>query len=348
MLGILKRKMNLIKTALNCQNGLQRQEKEANEEAEALRKNLEQETENLVTQAGAAKSSSTNIFSTVSTTAKASGTNLVNTVSIPVSTAITESTTSQEDDSEIPPLEDIHEDTTDGIFTHSSYDDEGAEADFTNLETVVNVSPIPTSRINPSHPSALILADPTSAVQTRSKVNKSSEAHAFAKIKKLKQQATPVIKHFKEYLKTVSLQKRIPKKSSSKKQRMHKKNVSKQGRKIEKGESSVQRDPMFDVMPENNIDHMEAALVSTDGSKVSTDEQIEGADDQVEGTEENNEEKEEIFEGTEDQRESTEDKVSTDEQMEGTEAQYKEENASQASQTSTLTPSSVIFGDDET
>ncbi|GKF66088.1 hypothetical protein Tco_0192605, partial [Tanacetum coccineum] len=121
---------------------LQRQEKEANEEAKA---------ENLVTQAGAAKSSSTNIFSTVSTTAKASGTNLVNTVSIPVSTAITESTTSQEDDSEIPPLKDIHKDATDGIFTHSSYDDEGAEADFTNLETVVNVSPIPTSRINPSH-----------------------------------------------------------------------------------------------------------------------------------------------------------------------------------------------------
>ncbi|GJT66548.1 ribonuclease H-like domain-containing protein [Tanacetum coccineum] len=51
---------------------LQRQEKEANEKAEALRKNLEQETENLVTQAKAAKSSSTNIFSTVSTTAKAS------------------------------------------------------------------------------------------------------------------------------------------------------------------------------------------------------------------------------------------------------------------------------------
>ncbi|GJY28908.1 putative ribonuclease H-like domain-containing protein [Tanacetum coccineum] len=165
---------------------LQRQEKEANEEAEALRKNLEQETENLVTQAKAAKSSGTNIFSTVSTTAKASGTNFVNTVSIPVSTASTKeglslSDTSnfQEDDSEIPPLEDIHEDTTDGIFTHSSYDDEGAEADFTNLETVVNVSPIPTSRINPSHPSALILGDPTSTVQTRSKVNKSSEAHAF-------------------------------------------------------------------------------------------------------------------------------------------------------------------------
>ncbi|GJV54487.1 putative ribonuclease H-like domain-containing protein [Tanacetum coccineum] len=165
---------------------LQRQEKAANEEAETLRKNLQQENEHLVTQAEAAKSSGTNIFSTVSTTAKASGTNFVNTVSIPVSTAsaneglsLSKTTNTQKDDSEIPPLEDIHEDTTDGIFTHSSYDDEGAVADFTNLETVVNVSPIPTSRINPSHPSTLILGDPTSAVQTRSKVNKSSEAHAF-------------------------------------------------------------------------------------------------------------------------------------------------------------------------
>ncbi|GJT97051.1 ribonuclease H-like domain-containing protein [Tanacetum coccineum] len=124
---------------------LQRQEKEANEEAEALRKNLEQETKNLVTQAGAAKSSSTNIFSTVTTTAKAINTNLVNTVSIPVSTAspneglsLSDITNFQKDDSKIPPLEDIHQDTTDGIFTHSSYDDEGAEADFTNLETVMN------------------------------------------------------------------------------------------------------------------------------------------------------------------------------------------------------------------
>ncbi|GKF42964.1 hypothetical protein Tco_0126306, partial [Tanacetum coccineum] len=66
---------------------LQMQEKEAIEVVEALRKDLDQETENLVTQAKAAKSSSTNIFSTVSTKAKASGTNLVNTVSVPVSTA---------------------------------------------------------------------------------------------------------------------------------------------------------------------------------------------------------------------------------------------------------------------
>ncbi|GKA05149.1 putative ribonuclease H-like domain-containing protein, partial [Tanacetum coccineum] len=52
-------------------------------------------------------------------------------------------------------------------------------ADFTNLETTINVSPIPTSRIHSIHPTTQTLRDPTSAVQTRSKVNKSSRAHAF-------------------------------------------------------------------------------------------------------------------------------------------------------------------------
>ncbi|GJU76871.1 putative ribonuclease H-like domain-containing protein [Tanacetum coccineum] len=82
-------------------------------------------------------------------------------------------------DSEIPALEDIYQNPTDGIFTNSSYDDEGAVADFTNLESVVNVSPIPTSRIHSIHPSTLILGDPKLAVQTRSKVTKSSGAYAF-------------------------------------------------------------------------------------------------------------------------------------------------------------------------
>ncbi|GJT70037.1 ribonuclease H-like domain-containing protein [Tanacetum coccineum] len=114
-------------------------ERRANKEAEALRKKFEQETENLVLKEGAAQASSTNIFSTVSTPTKAS-----------------------KDDSEIPPLEDIYQNSTDGIFTTSSYDDEGAVADFTNLETIVNVSPIPTSRIHSSHPTSLILGDPNS------------------------------------------------------------------------------------------------------------------------------------------------------------------------------------------
>ncbi|GJT50074.1 putative ribonuclease H-like domain-containing protein [Tanacetum coccineum] len=50
---------------------------------------------------------------------------------------------------------------------------------FTNLETTVNVSLIPTSRIHSIHPITQILGDPTSVVQTRSKVNKSPGAHTF-------------------------------------------------------------------------------------------------------------------------------------------------------------------------
>ncbi|GJY83241.1 putative ribonuclease H-like domain-containing protein [Tanacetum coccineum] len=47
------------------------------------------------------------------------------------------------------------------------------------LNLAVLTYPIPTSRINSIHPSTLILGDPQSAVQTRSKVTKSSGAHAF-------------------------------------------------------------------------------------------------------------------------------------------------------------------------
>ncbi|GJU10937.1 putative ribonuclease H-like domain-containing protein [Tanacetum coccineum] len=150
---------------------LKRQEQNAHDAAEALRKEFVKDNEDLLFQAGAAK---------------ASGTNTVNTTSTPVSTgspygglSFTDLTNADQDDSEIPALEEIYNNPTDGIFTHASYDDEGAVADFTNLETVVNVSPIPTSRINSIHPSTLILGDPKSAVQTRSKVTQSTGAHAF-------------------------------------------------------------------------------------------------------------------------------------------------------------------------
>ncbi|GJY82098.1 ribonuclease H-like domain-containing protein [Tanacetum coccineum] len=150
---------------------LKRQEKEANDAAEALRKEFAQDTKDLLLQAGAARASSTNT---------------VNTASIPVSTAspsgrlsYTDLTNTDQDDSQIPALEDIYDNPNDGIFTNTSYDDEGTVADFINLETIVNVSPILTSRIHSIHPSTQILRDPKLAVQTRSKVNKSSGAHAF-------------------------------------------------------------------------------------------------------------------------------------------------------------------------
>ncbi|GKC14695.1 ribonuclease H-like domain-containing protein, partial [Tanacetum coccineum] len=79
-----------------------------------------------------------------------------------------------------------YDNPNDGIFTNASYDDEGAVADFTNLETIMNVSPIPTSRIHSIHPSTQILGDPKSAVQTRSKVNKSSGAYAFEELLQFK------------------------------------------------------------------------------------------------------------------------------------------------------------------
>ncbi|GJY37964.1 hypothetical protein Tco_0424328, partial [Tanacetum coccineum] len=139
---------------------LKRQEKEANDAAEALRKDFAQDTKDLLLQAGAA--------STPVSTASPSG-----------GLSFTDLTNTDQDDSQIPALEDIYDNPNDGIFTNASYDDEGAVADFTNLETIVNVSPIPTSRIHSIHPSTQILGDPKLAVQTRSKVNKSSGAHAF-------------------------------------------------------------------------------------------------------------------------------------------------------------------------
>nr|GEW70164.1 reverse transcriptase domain-containing protein [Tanacetum cinerariifolium] len=75
-----------------------------------------------------------------------------------------------QDDSQIPSLEDIYEVPNDGIFTSASYDDEGTVADFTNLDSTVNVSPIPQSRIHSIHPTTQILRDLTSAIQTRSKI----------------------------------------------------------------------------------------------------------------------------------------------------------------------------------
>ncbi|GKB50637.1 putative ribonuclease H-like domain-containing protein, partial [Tanacetum coccineum] len=120
---------------------LQRQEKEANDAAETLRKEFARSTEDLLLQAGVAKTLN----------------------------FVTDESHHDQDDSQIPALEDMYDSPSSGIFTKASYDDEGAVADFTNLKSVVNVSPIPTSRIHTIHPTTQILGDPTLAVQTRSK-----------------------------------------------------------------------------------------------------------------------------------------------------------------------------------
>ncbi|GKA29666.1 hypothetical protein Tco_0715911, partial [Tanacetum coccineum] len=82
------------------------------------------------------------------------------------------------DDSPMPELEIFHKSET-GIFNEASYDEEGVITDFNSLPTEIEVSPTPTLRIHNIHPKSQILGDPKSVVQTRSKVQQKSGAHAL-------------------------------------------------------------------------------------------------------------------------------------------------------------------------
>ncbi|GJT28547.1 copia protein [Tanacetum coccineum] len=84
----------------------------------------------------------------------------------------------RERDSEMPELT-IFNKPQKGIFDVASYDDKGMVHDFNNLPTEVAVSPIPTLRIHNIHPQSQILGDPKSSVQTRSRVQQHSGAHAL-------------------------------------------------------------------------------------------------------------------------------------------------------------------------
>nr|GEV20190.1 ribonuclease H-like domain-containing protein [Tanacetum cinerariifolium] len=143
---------------------LKRQETEANDAIESLRKEATHDIQN----------------------ASTSSTNLINIASTPLSTAgplkaFNNREPSYPNDPSMPHLEDIYASLIKGIFTDSSYDDEGVVTDLINLETTVNVSQTPTIRIHTIHPKTQILRDPMSAVQTKRKVNKNSEAHALDK-----------------------------------------------------------------------------------------------------------------------------------------------------------------------
>nr|GEY45247.1 hypothetical protein [Tanacetum cinerariifolium] len=145
------------------------------------------------------------IWSAYSTTAKSSGdkiekttdfktyvntnsTNLLNLVISPISTAgplraLNDGEPLYADDPLMPHLEDIYASPIEGIFTDSSYDDEGVVTDFNNLETTMIVNQTPTTRIQTIHPKTQILGVLMSIVQTRGKVNKNFEAHALMKVR---------------------------------------------------------------------------------------------------------------------------------------------------------------------
>ncbi|GJS77965.1 putative ribonuclease H-like domain-containing protein [Tanacetum coccineum] len=79
----------------------------------------------------------------------------------------------------LPPVSNVTLMNDTGIFGNT-YDDEdvGAEADINNLETTMNVSPIPTTRIDKDHPKDQIIRDLNSAIQTR-RMTKIFDEHAM-------------------------------------------------------------------------------------------------------------------------------------------------------------------------
>nr|GEX11696.1 putative ribonuclease H-like domain-containing protein [Tanacetum cinerariifolium] len=68
-------------------------------------------------------------------------------------------------------------DPSHGIFSSLSYDDEFGAA-LNNVASTMEVSPVATTRINTIHPQSLIIRDPTSAVQTRSKVKQTTTGNS--------------------------------------------------------------------------------------------------------------------------------------------------------------------------
>ncbi|GJW86307.1 hypothetical protein Tco_0161647 [Tanacetum coccineum] len=109
---------------------------------------------------------STNNVNTVSSTINAAGTNEVNDVGGKTSIELPF-------DPNMPALEDY------SIFDFSRDDeDDGAVADMNNLDTTIQVSPNPTTRIHKDHPLDQVIGDLQSATQTR-KMSKNLKEHGF-------------------------------------------------------------------------------------------------------------------------------------------------------------------------
>ncbi|GJY10472.1 putative ribonuclease H-like domain-containing protein [Tanacetum coccineum] len=92
-----------------------------------------------------------------------------------------------------------------------NYDDRevGAEADLNNLETTMNVSPIPTTRIHKDHPKDQIIRDINSATQTR-RMTKISKEHAM--VSYIKKQRKTNHKDYQNFLFAYFLSQIEPKK----------------------------------------------------------------------------------------------------------------------------------------
>nr|GEY13013.1 hypothetical protein [Tanacetum cinerariifolium] len=100
-------------------------------------------------------------------------TNDVNTVSSNVNTTSTDEDNELPLDLNMPAVEDV------SIFNFLNNDeDDGPVADINNLDTTIQVSPIPTTRIHKKHPLDQVIRDSHSATQTRN-MSKNLEEHGF-------------------------------------------------------------------------------------------------------------------------------------------------------------------------
>ncbi|GJX83620.1 putative ribonuclease H-like domain-containing protein [Tanacetum coccineum] len=115
---------------------------------------------------------STNKDSTVSPSGSTAGQSFTNADDLPT-------------DPIMPDLEDTADLLNTGIFS-GAYDDEdvGLEAGLNNLETIMNVSPIPTTKIHKDHPKDQIIGDINLATQTR-RMTMISKEHAMKVIQAL-------------------------------------------------------------------------------------------------------------------------------------------------------------------
>ncbi|GJS55185.1 ribonuclease H-like domain-containing protein [Tanacetum coccineum] len=147
-------------------NGQEKEGGASNKEGDQNVQDFRAELDNLLVQQKQGYANSTNRVSTVSPSVSAAGESFTNADDLPT-------------DPLMPDLEDTADLLNTGIFS-GAYDDEdeGAEADLNNLETTMNVSPIPTTRIHKDHPKDQIIRDINSATQTR-RMTKISEEHAM-------------------------------------------------------------------------------------------------------------------------------------------------------------------------
>ncbi|GKB95385.1 putative ribonuclease H-like domain-containing protein, partial [Tanacetum coccineum] len=136
-------------------NGQEKEGGASNKEDDQNVQDFRAALDNLLVQQKEGYANSTNRDSTVSPSVSAAGQSFTNADDLPT-------------DPLMPDLEDTVDLLNTSIFS-GAYDDKdvGVEADLNNLETTMNVSPIPTTRIHKDHPKDQIIGDINSATQTR-------------------------------------------------------------------------------------------------------------------------------------------------------------------------------------